>query len=298
MAGCHLRRRADRRNVWLTAGTVWRGSLGAELGGLLEPAGHLRMVHGAASAYWRWRGVRVHEFSYDWRQSLDDSAAALARRIEAEVPAPRRYRIAAHSMGGCVAMRMAALFPPVAERADAALLYGVPLRGTFAAVDVMLGSFLLPRLVAGISRGRRQQTLDELCAACAAMPGLTDLLPDPDCYPSAALLYESANWPLRCRPAQAQLDASLRMKSVLRASMPGWAAAAASQAWPTPCEVALDARGEIALTSRRAPGDAVTLLDSATAGAQLPLTALRLPHGFLLYEPAGWRAAMAPQGPR
>ncbi|MBM3798102.1 MAG: hypothetical protein FJW31_29615 [Acidobacteria bacterium] len=233
----------------------------------------------------------MHEFSYDWRQSLDDSAAALARWIQAELPEPRRYRIAAHSMGGCVAMRMATLFPRVAERAGTALLCGVPLRGTFAAVDVMLGSFLLPRLVAGASFGRRRQTLDELCAACAAMPGLTDLLPDPDCHPSAALLYKTENWPVRCRPPQAQLDASLRMKQALRTAPPGWATAAASRAWPTPCEVALDARGEVALTSRRAPGDVVTPLDSATAGAQLPLATLRLPHGFLLYEPAGWRAA-------
>lgn len=50
MAGCHLHRRADGRNVWLTAGTVWRGSLGAELAGLLEPSGHLRLAHSAAAA--------------------------------------------------------------------------------------------------------------------------------------------------------------------------------------------------------------------------------------------------------
>ncbi|MCC6540050.1 MAG: hypothetical protein IT162_21055 [Bryobacterales bacterium] len=293
MAGCHLRRPADGHYVWLAAGALWRGSLGGDLAGPLEPAGHLRLVHSAAAAYWRWRGARVHEFSYDWRQSLDHSAAALARWIEQRLPAPRRYRVAAHSMGGCVVLRMAALFPEVAGRVDSALLYGAPVRGTFAAVEVLLGRFLLTRLVArAAAPGKRQQTLETLCAATAAMPGMTDLLPDPAFYPSAALLYQSARWPAHCRPPQPQLDASLRTRQAMRAPLPPWAVVAASPAWPTPCEAALDARGEVMLTPRRAPGDRVTLLDSATAGGQRPHTPLRLPHGFLLYEPAAWRAAM------
>ena len=293
MGGGHLER--GGRKVWFSTAGLMRGALAGELEGALNPAGHIKLFHRPASLYWRSRGFAVLEFTYDWRMGFDDAAARL-REAVAALPPTQTIRIAAHSMGGCVACRFSALYPAEARRVERAYFFGVPVRGTFAAVEVLLGQFLLPRLVAGASvlRGRRK-VLDELGAACSAMPGLADLLPDPELYPSAGILYSSGNWPRRCAPPQEMLDRARELKRRMPASpLLERTTVLAASLWPTPAAVELSG-GVIRLSGEAAPGDGVTPFASAAAPVPgLRVCELRFPHAFLLFEPAGLRAVVAP----
>lgn len=284
MAGGHLERNGKR--VWLSAPALWKGTIAEELQGALNPAGHLKLFHRPAAFYWRRRGFRVHEFTYDWRLSLDDAAARLEEFV-ASLGVPRVI-IAAHSMGGCVACRWSALYPDsAASRVEHAYLFGVPVRGTFSAVEVLLGRFLLPRLVAAASPLNRKRVLAGLSRACAAMPGLVDLLPDPVLFPSAALLFERAHWPEGGAPEQQLLDRSLELKSALAASpLLARATILAADLWPTPGAVEL-VNGEIRIGRPALPGDGVVPVVSAGSP---PGVRLRLPHAFLMFEPAGLRS--------
>ncbi len=291
MAGSHLER--DDRKVWLSATGLVRGSLGDELQGALNPTGQIKLFHRPAAVYWRARGMTVHEFAYDWRLSLDEAALRLRDLIAAQPP-EERLLIVAHSMGGCVACRFSALYPEQAERIERAHFFGVPVRGTFAAVEVLLGQFMLPRMVAGASPFRRKQVLAELAAACAAMPGLIEMLPDPELFPSAAILYDRATWPAACAPEQALLDRALALKrEMLLSPILQRVTVLAASNWPTPAgvELAADGRG-LRLSGETAPGDGVTPTTSATPLPAMKIHALRFPHAFLLFEPSGlWQVA-------
>lgn len=284
MAGGHLERE-DGKRVWLNAATLFRGTLPEEIQGALNPAGQIKLFHRPAAYYWRRQGFRVYEFAYDWRLSLDDAAARLDSFI-ADLP-DSRLIVAAHSMGGCVVCRWSSLFPQPG-RVEHAFFFGVPVRGTFSAVEVLLGRFLLPRLVAGASPFRRKQVLADLGKACAAMPGLVDLLPDPGLFPSAGLLYQHANWPEECAPAQSLLDRARSLKAAMPASpILARTTILAAANWPTPGAVELSAEGcrRICLSRETVPGDGVT--PAVSAGP--PVIQMRFPHAFLLFEPEGVR---------
>ncbi len=276
MAGGHLER--DGRKVWLNASSLVRGTVAGELSGALNPAGHIKLFHRPAAIYWRRRGFEVHEFAYDWRLSFDDAAARLREAIAA-IPAGRRLIVAAHSMGGCVACRFSALYPVEARRIERAFFFGVPVRGTFSAVEVLLGRFMLPRLVAGASflRGRKE-VLAELGTVCSRMPGLIDLLPDPALFPAAAGWFERRNWPEDCAPEQALLDrARVLKREMIESPILERTTVLASSNWAT------------SAGDHTVPGDHVTAFVSATPRPGMTVHALRFPHAFLLFEPSGLR---------
>jgi pimeloyl-ACP methyl ester carboxylesterase len=285
MAGGHLKREGGSK-VWLSAAGLVRGSSIRELQGALNPAGHIKLFHRPAALYWRSRGLTVYEFAYDWRLSLDDAAWKLRDAVASL--ADRSLLIVAHSMGGCVACRFSALYPKEAARVERAYFFGVPVRGTFAAAEVLLGQFRMLRLIAGASLFRRKQVLADLRAAGAAMPGLIDLLPDPELFPAARVLYERRNWPPEGAPEQQDLDRALTLKrEMLRSPILERTTVLAASNWATAGEVHLaEAKRTRANT---APGDGVTPIASALPLAGMPLHPLRFPHAFLLFEPSGLR---------
>lgn len=293
MGGGHLVAEPGGPKIWFSLNSLLRGSVADGLRGALNPAGHIKLFHRPAAIYWRRRGFNVLEFSYDWRLSFDEAAARL-RDAVAAVPAGQRVLIAAHSMGGCVACRFSTLYPVEARRVEHSYFFGVPILGTFSAVEVLLCQFFLPRLVAraSIFRGRKQ-VLTDLGNACAAMPGLADLMPDPARYASASILFDRRNWPPHCAPEQQVLDRALALKREMPASpILDRTTVLASEAYATPAGVKL-VDGQVQLSGETAPGDGVTLFSSAAPLPELPVQRLRLPHGVLLFEPSGLRAVKA-----
>lgn len=293
MAGGHLEQSdGGRRRVWLSAAGLVRGSVGEELGGALNPAGHIKLFHRPAALYWRARGYTVTEFAYDWRRGFDAAAERLRKVVAAATG--ERVIVAAHSMGGCVACRFSALYPAEARRVERAYFFGVPVLGTFSAVEVLLGSFALPKLVAGAAlfRGRRR-VLAEIRDSCAQMPGLIELLPDPESFPSAAILYDRANWPSASAPAQSLLDRARALKRELPLSpILARTTVLAASNWPTAAGVEM-AAGGLRLDGVKAAGDGVTALASATPITGMTIHRLRFPHAFLLFEPSGLRQVAA-----
>ena len=135
--------------------------------------------------------------------------------------------------------------------------------------------------------------LADIGNACAAMPGLADLLPDPAVYPSASILFDRRYWPPHCAPVQSVLDRALALKREMPLSpILDRTTVLASEAYATPAGVRL-AGGQIQLSGETAPGDSVTLFSSAAPLPVLPVHRLRLPHAILLFEPSGLRAVKA-----
>src|SRR5262249_38683365 len=148
----------------------------------LEPDGHLWIKYGRAARRWRRAGFVVHEFSFDWRKGIARCADALYLHVETlRLSRPgKSFVLAAHSMGGLVACVYAARQPERRDRIERAVFFGSPLRGSYAAVEAVLGTYDLIRKLALISRG---DDLDDLRRMAATLPGLIDMLPDPEVFP-------------------------------------------------------------------------------------------------------------------
>jgi pimeloyl-ACP methyl ester carboxylesterase len=285
MAGGHLVSPDDGRLAWLSTHAILRGEVGSglDIARRLDPAGHVKLFHRPASLYWRVsRGIRVWEFAYDWRLSLDNGARLLAQLI-AGIPSDLPLRLVAHSMGGCVACRWSSLFPEVcARRVERAFFLGVPVHGSFAAVQVLRGEFGLQKALSLAAFGKSRRTaIAEMRDACVRMPGVVDLLPDPARFPSAHRLYDTRAWPTEAAPTQELLDRSLALKAAMPQSpILERTTVLASGHWPT--------EGDAGTT---VAGDGVTTLISARAAQAADYVPLHFPHAFLMLEPKAIRLA-------
>lgn len=184
---------------------------------VLYPDGPIRMVYEKAARKWRMAGFVVHEFAYDWRKPLANSADRLdlfIKTLSLERPA-KKFAIVGHSMGGLVAALYAARHPEWSTRMSQAIFLGSPLRGSYVPIEAMLGTYpLFPKF----SLVDTQDGLGEYIAMARTCPGLIDMLPDPEIFPDAAPLYERATWPESGAPAQMWLDQSRHVKRLLATS--------------------------------------------------------------------------------
>ncbi|HEU4835071.1 MAG TPA: alpha/beta hydrolase, partial [Pyrinomonadaceae bacterium] len=184
---------------------------------ILYPDGPIRLVYEKPARKWRMQGFVVHEFSFDWRKPITNAAERLHLFIEGlrlERPA-KKFALVGHSMGGCVSAVYAASHPEWASRISQAIFMGTPLRGSFAPIEAFLGTYsILPQAALVDFRNN----LGQYVAMARSLPGLIDLLPDPETFPNAAPLYERATWPTDSAPAQVWLDQSRQMKRVFATS--------------------------------------------------------------------------------
>ena len=215
------------RRSWLSPWMFVRSSFARELtlaangedaadsGRHLQPSGMLQLAYRAAIHAWRAEGFVVHEFSFDWRKRIEQSADRLHYMIEA-IALERRNKIAlvTHSMGGLVACLYAQRHASWQERVQSAILIGPPLRGTYAPVQAAVGTHPLQRKLALIS----VSTIDELATMMRSFPGLAQLMPDPEVFPDAHDLYRASTWPSELRPPQSQLDEARNIKALVATS--------------------------------------------------------------------------------
>ncbi len=122
----------------------------------------------------------VRPFAYDWRLSIEDTAAALARALDqALVRGSQPVRIVAHGMGGLVARAAlaadGAVWDAFRGRAGSRLIMlGSPNDGTHASVMMLMGRDRLMRMLAMIDVSA--STLDHR-QVIARLPGVLQLLP-------------------------------------------------------------------------------------------------------------------------
>jgi hypothetical protein len=97
------------------------------------------------------------------------------------------------------------------------------------------------------------------------LPGLIDLLPDPELFPDVADLYGHAAWPPHCAPAQIWLDQSRQLKRLVANSpLLQTAHLVAATSYPTIGEVRIEG-GKLKMGARNRPGDDTVPILSAAA---------------------------------
>ena len=177
--GSHLK--VGGRRVWFDFATIARAGM-AQLdiaAGGVEPDGVVAMTYDALTE--RLRGKHtVIPFAYDWRNSIEKQADALARQIEGELKiGARPVRVLAHSMGGLVARSMIArkkeLWGRVVESGGRLVMLGTP----------NAGSYVIPRLLFGVDRTLRMLALldtrnnrRQIGGIIAKFPGVLEMLPE------------------------------------------------------------------------------------------------------------------------
>lgn len=226
MGGHLLRPGFLSRRVWLSPSELVAGDLARRLmlgpdglseasgGEPLRADGHIRMVYGTPARAWRRERFVVHEFSFDWRKSIEHCADRLHIFLESRaLDAPgKRFVLVAHSMGGLVAAMYARRHLAWADRVQRAVLLGSPLGGSYAPMEAVAGEYETIRKLATVSV---RNNLADLRRMCATIPGLIDMLPNPAIFEDAAVLYTQSVWPDGLAPAQRWLDQSRNLKPAL-----------------------------------------------------------------------------------
>lgn len=230
----------------------------------LYPDGHVRMVYEKAARKWRLHGFVVHEFAFDWRKPIANAAERLHLFIETlrlERPG-KKFALVGHSMGGLVAALYAARHPEWSARVAQAVFLGSPLRGSFAPVEALLGSYPILQKVADVDL---KDDLGDYITMARTLPGLIDMLPDPDLFPDVAPLYQRSNWPQASAPAQVWLDQSRQLKRILATSpILETARLIVAHGHPTVGAIALTG-GQLRAGRQNLPGDGTVPTRSAAA---------------------------------
>ena len=171
----------QKEHVWMNMEAIMQGGMARlEFGKKGITASNIvaenyeRLCQHLASSY------EVVPFAYDWRASIETSAARLAERIEQD-KTNRPIRILAHSMGGLVARAMIEkkpdLWKKLCDRGGRLVMLGTP-NG---------GSYVIPRLLFGVDETLRMleqadamHTAAQLSAIIAGFPGVLEMLPAPN----------------------------------------------------------------------------------------------------------------------
>lgn len=204
--------RVDGAAVWLSYWSLLRGGINRLRLGLphqVEPTGPIDDYYGPLIECLA-RSHRVEVFAYDWRQSIQEGARALAARLETWLPEAERakqpVRLVAHSMGGLLVRAMIADRGPGADlwrritalRESRLLMLGTPNQGSHEALRWLTGHN--PTLVK-LSLLDLTQGIDALVDLVRAFPGLLELLPAaPECADFArSQFWEGLKQDLRAR---------------------------------------------------------------------------------------------------
>ena len=294
LPGSVLEDKASNDLVWLSFGRVISGTLGRDLdpepaggGGLALTAIDLFPgLYDVADLAWRAAGFTVHRFPFDWRLPLSQAANSLrdlitkrkSKRPEA------RFLPVSHSHGGLVICEYARQFPQdFASDFGRAVFLGTPFRGTYAALDAMLGSadFIqkLESLLDAIGGNGRALADDARRAACH-MPGLAELLPDPDEFQNTAGLYDANQYDAGFRPTQALLDEGSNFKAgLLNPTLLGRSTVIMSSTFGTPANDQL--AGGVRTPGTQQWGDGTTTLGSGLPAGIHDAFQARLQHLWL-----------------
>ena len=135
----------------------------------------------------RGEGFAADDHPFDWRQSIPDLGAQLARRI-AQDPAQEIWLVA-HSMGGLVARAALAHGAPKVKRL---IMLGTPNYGSFAPVMVFRGIYRFLKIISLLDLPNSASKLAG--TIFNTFPGLTEMMPRREKF-NAVNLYDIRAWP-------------------------------------------------------------------------------------------------------
>jgi len=158
----------------------------------IEKLAYLKLIVALA------RETRLYEFPYDWRRSLEHSAAQLRTSLRrwSEGKPGRRFVLIGHSMGGMVARTYMALYPDEAERyVERIVLLGSPLYGAPLATLAFTAKISTARVVAELHPNNDvPRFVSNLPSVYQLLPPPPELFaPDRD-YPVNWDLYDAKAW--------------------------------------------------------------------------------------------------------
>jgi hypothetical protein len=132
-------------------------------------------------------GFDADFFPFDWRLSLEDLGAALAKRV-AEDSSPQ-ISLVAHGMGGLVAR---AAWKAISRKVARLVMLGTPNYGSFAPVQVLRGAYDVVNRIALVDS--EHDTAELVEQVFRTFPGLYQMLPAPAKF-STIDLYDPRSWP-------------------------------------------------------------------------------------------------------
>ncbi|MBI2689357.1 MAG: trypsin-like peptidase domain-containing protein [Acidobacteria bacterium] len=184
----------------------------------LESDGMMQLFYMPAEHAWRKSRFVVHNYSYDWRLSIDKLADQLHNfllTLKQQNP-NRRLLIVAHSMGGLVVSMYAQRHPEWRDTIQKAIFMGVPLGGSYCPLQAFIGTYDLLKKLAMVSA---RVSVDDMRRLAVTLPGLIDMLPNPSIFADAAASYTTGVWPADIpSPRQFWLDHSRNLKSAIAQS--------------------------------------------------------------------------------
>ncbi len=231
ITGCHLAGGAGFvSRLWLNPLAFVAGDMAEKLslandgltdarpGSHLVADGHIRFVYERAARTWQQEGFVVHPFSFDWRKGAANAADRLhlfLENLQLERPNGKPVVLVAHSMGGLVASLYAQRHPEWEERVGQAIFMGSPIRGSFAPVSAVLGTYSFMLKLARLSRN---DDINDLRRMSSTMPGLLDMMPDPVVFTDVEPVYKPLFWPDHIVPQLSLLKQSKELKPLLAQS--------------------------------------------------------------------------------
>lgn len=259
----------DDRPVWVSIRALAGGGLTAL--GLDAPNVKAKGLLGSGYGALREHLAQTHEvvpFPYDWRRSLEESAAALAALLGDLLPlaetAGQPIRLLAHSMGGLVVRAMlqtkdgAALWARACQHDGSRfIMLGTPTRGSFSIPALLMGRDPLVKKLALVDV---RNSHAELLATIAAFPGVLHLLPhDGDGTPRC---FDPAWWTATLE-ADAPETRGLFNSSVETSKSAGFR-------WTVPAAKVLREAKELLSTLVRTPLDAARVIYVAGHAPETP----------------------------
>ncbi len=179
------RLRDARGRVWLSRAGVAASSLqrlalipGGE-GGNVKADGIIPALYRILIEHLR-ASFEVITFPYDWRRSVLEAGAGLAAEVRAELRKHSRpVHLLAHSTGGLVALAMIVqdrdAWDQLCGRGGRLVMLGTPVRGSYAALQLLAGSGRLAQMLALLApKGSRMPVEDVM----RTFPGMLELLPE------------------------------------------------------------------------------------------------------------------------
>jgi hypothetical protein len=186
------------RPVWVHMVALAAGGLAAlRLGAVVQATGLVGSGYAALCRYLA-ASHEVVPFPYDWRVSIEESAARLREALEATLPDAEAngqpIRLLAHSMGGLVVRAMLATpdgqatWARICRHPDARfIMLGTPNQGSHSIPAMLIGRDALVKKLALLDL---RNSYAELLTTITAFPGVLELLP----YSGTLDLLDTAAW--------------------------------------------------------------------------------------------------------